>query len=160
MNKLVLLALTALVIGGCAPAARQQPSQSPNARAQAAQERFTVKTGEVWTMTAYLPGSTQNSRFPLELYGAPEVNDGYLIADAESGTRDATLVYDPDDDSLFVGLLLNAERDPDVVFCNFNAAQAGKSAYNGESFYGKLSEVQSDERIPDSRFGRCTLEKR
>jgi hypothetical protein len=159
--KLLLTAVgvLTLTLAGCAPAARQ-PNQSPDARAEAARGRFTVKTGEAWTMTAFKPGSAEGQRFALELYGEPDVDEGFLIAEAESGNRDATLAYDPSDDSLFVGLLLNAERDPDLVYCTFQGAQAGKGKYTGESFYGKLSEVQSDAEIPDARFGNCTLEKR
>jgi hypothetical protein len=150
--------LVALTLGGCAPATR--PIQlSPAARAEAARERFTVKTGETWQLTAFKPAVPQPQRFNLELYGNPEVQDGLLVAEAEAGTRDATLIYDPRDDSLLVGVFLTAGDDPELVFCAFDNAQAGKTAYKGESFYGKVSELR-DDNIPDSRFAECNLERK
>lgn len=150
--------LVALTLGGCAPAAR--PAQlSPTARAEASRERFTVKTGETWQLTAYKPAVAQPQRYPLELYGNPEVQDGYLVAEAEAGSKDATLIYDPSDDSLLVGVFLTAGDDPELVFCAFNNAQAGKPAYTGESFYGKVSELRAD-NIADSRIAACNLERK
>ncbi len=150
--------LIALTLVGCAPAAR--PTQlSPAARAEAARERFTVKTGETWQLTAFKPAVTQPQRYKLELYGMPEVRNGYLVADAEAGSKDATLVYDPSDDSLLVGVILSAGDDPELVFCTFDSAQAGKATYKGQSFYGQVSELR-DDNIPDSRYAECNLERK
>ena len=155
---LVTALLVVLTLGGCAPAAR--PAQlSPTARAEAARERFTVKTGETWQLTAFKPAATQPQRFNLELYGNPEVQDGLLVAEAEAGSKDATLVYDPRDDSLLVGVILTASDDPELVFCTFDDARAGSASYKGQSFYGQVSELRND-NIPDSRYANCTLEKK
>ncbi len=150
--------LVALTLGGCAPASR--PTQlSPAARAEAARERFTVKTGETWQLTAFKPAAAQPQRFNLELYANPEVQDGLLVAQAEAGTKDATLIYDPQDDSLLVGVILTASNDPELVFCSFDNARAGSPSYKGKSFYGKVSDLR-DDNIPDSRYANCTLEKK
>ena len=155
---LVTALLVALTLGGCTPAARP-PQLSPTARAEAARQRFTVKTGETWQLTAFKPAVTQPQRFTLELYGNPEVQNGYLVAEAEAGSKDATLVYDPSDDSLLIGVFLTAGEDPELVFCAFENANAGKSAYKGESFFGKASELRDDD-IPDSRIAECNLERK
>lgn len=151
---MVTALLIALTLGGCAPA-----QLSPAARAEAARERFTVKTGETWQLTAFKPAATQPQRFNLELYGNPEVQDGLLVAEAEAGSKDATLVYDPRDDSLLVGVILTASDDPELVFCTFDGARAGSASYKGQSFYGQVSELRND-NIPDSRYANCTLEKK
>ena len=150
--------LIALTLGGCAPAAR--PTQlSPAAQAEAARARFTVKTGETWQLTAFKPAVAQPQRFNLELYGDPDVEDGLLVAQAEAGTKDATLIYYPSDDSLLIGVILTASEDPELVFCTFDDARAGNAAYKGKSFYGKVSDLR-DDNIPDSRYAICNLEKK
>lgn len=157
-HSLVAALLIGLLLGGCAPAARST-QLSAMATVEAARQRFTVKTGETWQLTAFKPAVAQPQRFNLELYGNPEVQEGLLVAQAEAGTKDATLVYDPSDDSLLVGMILTAGDDPELVFCTFEDARAGRPAYKGQSFYGKISELR-DDNIPDSRFAECNLERR
>ena len=154
----LVAALIALTLGGCAPAARST-QLSPMAMAEAARERFTLKTGETWQLTAFKPAATQPQRYTLELYDDPEVEDGLLVAQAEAGSKDATLIYDPQDDSLLVGVILTASDDPELVFCTFDDARAGRPAYKGQSFYGKVSELR-DDNIPDARFADCSLERK
>ena len=150
--------LIALTLGGCAPAARST-QLSPTAAAEAARQRFTVKTGETWQLTVFKPAVAQPQRYNLELYDNPEAQDGLLVAQAEAGTKDATLIYDPQDDSLLVGVILTAGDDPELVLCTFDDARAGRTAYKGQSFYGKVSELR-DDNIPDSRFAECNLERK
>lgn len=153
---LVAALLIALTLGGCAPAAR---STQLSPAAEAARARFPVKTGETWQLTAFKPAVAQPQRYTLELYDNPEVEDGLLVAQAEAGSKDATLIYDPSDDSLLIGVILTASDDPELVFCTFDDARAGRSAYKGQSFYGKVSELR-DDNIPDARFAACSLEKK
>jgi hypothetical protein len=154
-----LLAGLALITG-CAPAARQSPQQSVQARGQAALPRFTVKTGETWQLTAFRPGNVESQRFPLELFGAPEVDDeGDLFAEAEADRFNASLYFFPEDDTLLVFVPTSGGNNPDLVLCFFENAGAGKNRYEGESFFGKLNELR-DGRPPQARFANCVLEKK
>jgi hypothetical protein len=155
---LAVLAFVA-VFTGCAPAARQSPQQRAQAEAEAARPRFTLKTGEVWQMTAFKPGNQESQRFPLELYGPPELDeDGFLVADAEADRYEARVFFFPEDDTLGVLVVTSSGQNPNIVLCGFERAGAGKARYEGESFFGRLNELSDD--LPDNRYARCLLEKK
>jgi hypothetical protein len=161
--KFGFIALAAvLTLVGCAPATQpqqQRPSTQAQetARAEAARARFTVKVGEIWQMTAFKPGNQESQKFPLDLYGEPEISRGYLVAEAEAGRYDAALIYDPSDDSLFVGIRLSNDDDADIVYCTFDKAATGQARYDGKSLFGKVSDLD-DDNLPDARFAKCSLE--
>jgi hypothetical protein len=154
----IVLLAAATLFTGCAPAARPAARQNPDALAEAAKPRFPIKVGEVWQMTAFKPGNKELQKFPIDLYGGPEIDDGLLRADAESGRVDAHLVFFPEDDTLGIYLLTSGGENPDLVLCQFDKATGGKTSYSGEAYFGKLSDLQGD-RPSQDKFGNCLLEK-
>ncbi len=144
--------LMVAALAACAPAT--------NTRATPASpiERLAIKGSDVWTMTAFRPGSTSPNTFALELVGDPVLEDDeeYYVADAKAGQFDALVFFFPEDDSIGVLVRLDRNRDPQVVVCTFDKTSPAATRFRGDAYFGALSGL-SNARSSD--FGRCELSK-
>jgi hypothetical protein len=147
-----LLVFISLFLVSCAPSAGGKA---------AGLARFPIKIGEKWSLAAFKPGSTAAQVFPLELYDEPEADeDGIFSAAAEAGKFESEVYYNPDDQLLLVFVLLTRGTDPEIVFCIFGEAQAGRAPFQGRSFYGRSSELKNLDSLPRQRFSDCDLSKK
>lgn len=147
----LLISFAVVTLAACAPATTNRSGSNPV-------ERLALKGSDVWTMTAYRPGSNDPSTFALELTEDPAKadDDDYYVAEARAGKFDALVFFFPEDDSIGVLVRLDRNRDPQVVLCTFDSTSPNVTRFRGDAYIGALSGLSS---ARNSDFGRCDLNK-
>lgn len=148
-RSVALLALCALVLGACAPAA------STNNRPASALERLAIRGSDAWNLIASKADRPEDHSFKLELVEDPQLTrSGTYIAAASAGKFDALVFFFPEDDTIGVRIDLDRTKDPQVIVCLFPETRPGGVRFQGSSYFGPLSGIENS-----STYGRCALNK-